>query len=185
MGRRVKTILISVVLIVGAGYAGLVGYILKTNPITFLIINASDGENKFIPQPFYEYALIHFRGDKKDVADLVYYGGLNFILRTKDVAQRDRLMKFFIARGLGVNDIIDDHGLTMLHSSILGNEIEHVQYLLSLGADPMVRDTKWNLTALEYLEFIDEKSKARKLGIDRSEIKSMLLEYHKKMNEAE
>lgn len=153
-------------------------YAVKTFSISELVICASTNEAFYIPESVCEYYLINYRGNKDDIKKLENGAGLSFVANIKDPIKRYKFLNYFISKGLNINGASKIDGLTPLHSAILLNDPDLVQYLLSKGADPLKTEHNNGMTAYEYIEFI--VSKDTKNLINRDSVKNILSGFHNK-----
>jgi len=167
-----KKYLISLAAAISVCMMSLIIYAMETFSIEELIICSTSSEATFIPQDVCEFYLTHYRADEDDIHDLTQGAGLSFVAATENHKKRYRLLDYFLAKGLDVNSISQNDGLTPLHSAILLNDVELVQYYLSKGADPLKVDRDNRMTAYQYVDFLIAKSKDD--NNSRIKIKEML-----------
>jgi len=170
-----KKIILSLTLLIGISYTALTGYAITQMTITELVICANENKAFYIPQMSCRAYLFKFRGTPDDIQDLKQHTGLDFVLGVSDKENRDKMIRFFIGKGMDINDRVDRHGNTAMHNAVLTNNAEHVEYLLSLGADPLATETDYNLNVYDYLDFIEKKSEGK--NIDRNAVRELLLHF--------
>ncbi|MBN4080607.1 ankyrin repeat domain-containing protein [Beggiatoa alba] len=173
-----KKFVISFFIIASISITGTMTYAIKTLTINELIICTSNNEAFYIPQAVCEYYLINYRGSKEDIHDLENGNGLSFVANIDDLDKRYKLMDYFISKGLDVNGVSKIDGLTPLHSAILLNDPDLVQYLLSKRADPLTAERNNGMTAYKYVDFIISKD-SKKL-FNRDDVRNTLLKFRNK-----
>jgi ankyrin repeat protein len=109
-----------------------------------------------------------------EVKELNALTGAYFAVQLKDKAQAEKMLKFFLSRGVDINSVdtkITNAGLTALHNAVYANEPKEVELLLAHGARTEVRSHK-NQTPLELawaLQYLQPQQ-------DRSRIIQLLAE---------
>ncbi len=153
-------------------YIGLVGYFLNTIEIQYLLIY-SGGEVK-VAIPFGQKVclayLYNMRGDKQDIEALQNEVGATSILSSAPPSEREKMLKWFLSKGLNINSIGFDKS-TALHRAVIFNAPEDVQLLLNNGASLSQKDTRLNMTPLEFAYLLQKKGAIKR---DYSKVISLL-----------
>lgn len=181
----IKKILVSLIILVSIGYVSLVGIFLSNEKVTDLVLCSLNDDVVYLPESVCSIYLVKMRSDPEDLAQLESNGGVKFILsalpnyelggKSKTESEKANkearmLVDHFLAQGLDINQISENDGLTALHSEILLNRLEWVQYLLKKGASLKKKDKRFNLTPLEFAKLLQQKNP----NTDRSRIITLL-----------
>ena len=155
-----------------AGLLGLMAYDVSHMNSETIILCASNEGGILIPGKACEYYMFNHRAIKNDIDELASGAGLSFILSGHNNEKKYQIAEFFIANGLDVNGInhYGDYNLTPLHSAVLLNDIEMVQFLLKHNADVNIKPPSINMTPLEFALSLQEKEPS----VDRSKIQQVL-----------
>jgi len=170
-----KKIILIVVLVMGFSYVSFTVYAIATLPMPYLLGCANPNKAYYLPESACRFYLFNFRGTAEDIYQIRRYKGLTFVLNTTKDGDYDRFVKFFISKGMDINEPSDDNGFTPLHHAVLMNYPKRVKYLLSMGADPLIKATSPHLNTYGFYTLLEEKSKDQ--GIDRSEVRDILQQY--------
>jgi len=148
----------------------------------FLLISLSDGDiedvvvcstgsgSHYIPTAVCKYYLYNFRADANDIQYLQNRSGLNFIINMADVKDKNKLLSFFLSKGLDINKQSNIDGFPPLHAAILLNDVKSVSFLLKNGVSLTTVDKKRNLTPLEFSMLLKENNPK----VDRSAVMALL-----------
>lgn len=156
-----KKIIMSIVVLIFTGLLGFFSYALTSQNIEQLLVCTSSA---YAPVNLIcrEY-LLNFRGTPADI-NLLHKGiGASFILNSDlDFQKKKETLEYLISKGLDINHL-DMHRSFPLHNAVLINSAEAVEFLLSHGADPTVKDMRPNsgLTPIELALKIEATKKDR------------------------
>lgn len=145
-----KTITASIVGFLLFVYIGLSTYAISTQGIEDLLLCADRGGLKipFSKQLCRKY-LLNFRGSREDIDTLQQGIGALFVTQGESTtSERTELLKFLVGKGLDVNRAGMDR-LLPLHGAVLANSADEVKILLGNGANPALKDNRFELTPLE------------------------------------
>ncbi len=145
-----KTITVSFVGFLLFVYIGLSTYAISTQGIEDLLLCADRGGLKipFSKQLCRKY-LFNFRGSREDVDTLQQGVGALFVTQGESTtSERTELLKFLVGKGLDVNRAGMDRILP-LHGAVLANSADEVKILLGNGANPALKDNRFELAPLE------------------------------------
>ena len=131
-------------------YVGLAVYVLQTAEIEELMVSTSPGAVHIPPKVVREW-IFAFRGAAEDVERFHASIGIAWIFASPR-QDWDKMASFWLGKGVDINHRDPRTLLTALQGTALAGESEQVEFLLKLGADPMVRDPKRGFTALELAE---------------------------------
>lgn len=151
-------------------------YLLTSQDIESLLVCSTSQSTRPWAKTVCQYYLFHYRGTKKDIAELEKGAGLSFVL------DDDReYANFLIQKGIDINKVSPTTGATPLLTAVVENDPTLVKYLLEKGADINVKGydklLPHAMTPLELVEYLASKNPQ----VDRSEIKN-LLETSKHLN---
>lgn len=173
MGLEMKKALIaSVIGFLLFGYVGLSINAVAKQGIEQLLICADRGGLKI---PFSKYLcreyLFAFRGSTKDI-DALHQGiGASFAIQGESAtSEREEILRFLIGKGLDVNRFDKDQ-LLPLHGAVLANSADEIKMLLQNGANPVLKDNTFGLTALGLALKLQSEDK---LPNDRNAVISLL-----------
>jgi hypothetical protein len=166
---RSKRWLAGSILAIVACCIGLGIYFLNSLNIEELIL-CSDGRGYCFPRTLCREYLYTFRGTPGDIAMLNDSIGLQWVLNYEHKDERRRLFDFLLKRGIDVNGQDPNTGMTALHASILVNDPQMVEWLLSVGARLDIKDNRLNLTPIQLIRLLVSREKQP----DRSEIMRIL-----------
>jgi hypothetical protein len=137
-------------------------YALFHTPLSTLIVCA-DGEGVGGPlQWACRQGIYAVRVNATDVAELNRSAGARLAVQMNDKAEAEKLLRFFVARGVDINsaDTVYTHsGLTALHAAVLTNAPAEVRLLIATGAKTDVRD-KQGRTPMVLAKFLQERRPA-------------------------
>ena len=131
-------------------YLGLSIYVISMQGIEDLLLCADRGGVKvpFSKQLCRKY-LLNFRGSTEDINTLQQGIGALFVTQGESTTfERTELLRFLIGKGLEVNRAGMDR-LLPLHGAVLANSADEVKILLGNGANPTLKDNRFELTPLE------------------------------------
>lgn len=172
-GRNMKTkisyLLVSSALFI---YAVLSGYVIISQDIHDVLACADEGTLRipFAKQICRTY-LVNFRGDENDIRILQKTGGAALVTNGKStISQKKEILQFLISKGLDINGP-DESGITPLQGAVLQNSVETATMLLSLGANPLLKGSRIDLTPLDLA--IKLKSKQGITQINKKLIKTL------------
>jgi len=151
-------------------YFSFVIYICSTISIANLIeINIV--RPTIVPPFLSEFIMFEFRCNRNDIIELkANDGGLNYVISALSDSglsneKKEKYIRFFISKGLGVNDVSAFDGFRPLHAAVIVGKADLVQMLLSNGADPLLRSKSSigfkNMTPLEVTESMKKKNPQR------------------------
>ena len=146
-----KKALISIIGVIFVGYISLSTYAITTLNIEELLVCTDSDRIYKIPfaKSICRGYLFTFRGSQQDIADLHQGVGASFVLNGYSTApEREQVLKYLISKGLDVNHL-DRHMFLPLHGAVLSNSADEVGILLRNGANPNLKDKKYELTPLE------------------------------------
>lgn len=141
-------------------------YSMTKGNIEDIVICTVNNESHYIPTSVCEYYLFVFRGTREDIAYLDHRSGIAFLFNIPDKDKRNKLLSYFVSKGISLNKPSSIDGYPPLHAAIINNDSWLVKYLLENGADPSRKDSNQNLTAKEFTEYLGRKNPA----VDRSAI---------------
>ncbi len=172
----IKKILLALVIILPVTWISLAIYVMVTDDLEGLMICSTTDYSR-IPKSVCEYYTLHFRGTKKDIAQLEKGIGISFVFG--DEKMRAKFLSFLLDKGANINLISPLDGMTPLHSAVLDNDPELVKFLLDRGADPTIRKGKGFSSASKVdnmtpLEMLDKMAELRPEMTDRSKVKQIL-----------
>lgn len=153
-------------------YIGLSTYAISTQGIEDLLVCADRGGLKipFSKQLCREY-LLNFRGSREDIDTLQQGIGALFVTQGESTTSaRTELLKFLVGKGLDVNRAGMDR-LLPLHGAVLSNSADEVKILLDNGANPALKDSRFELTPLELALKLESEDKTSN---DRSAVIAIL-----------
>lgn len=143
------------------GYIGLSVYIIVNQGIEELLICSDKGGLKipFSKQVCRKY-LLTVRGTQKDIKILQQGVGASFVVQGEaSLIEREEILKYLISKGLDINQI-DIHALSPLQGAILANSTEEIEILLRNGANPNLKENKFQLTPLELALKLQSENKS-------------------------
>ena len=93
--------------------------------------------------------MLSFRGSSADI-DTLHQGIVALFVTQGEstTSERTELLEFLVGKGLDVNRAVMDK-LLPLHGAVLANSAGEVKILLSTGANPALKDNRFELTPLE------------------------------------
>ncbi len=151
-----KKVVVSIVFIIIVFFASVISS-LNNYDIEEVVICSVNDESHLIPSKVCELYLYEYRGTKDDIVQLKEGSGLSFVFDVVNKKKRRNLLDYFLLKGSDINGISKVDGLTPLHASILLNDIELLDYLLTNNADPLVKDRVNSLTSKQFLELLIKK----------------------------
>jgi hypothetical protein len=116
-----------------------------------LIMGCADDSSRPAVQWVCKKNIYLLRVTPDEVKELNTLAGAYFAVQLKDKADAEKMLKFFLSRGVDINSVdtkITNAGLTALHNAVYANEPNEVELLLAYGAKTEVRSHK-NQTPLE------------------------------------
>ena len=170
MGVTMKKIILALVIVIPLLVVGLGFFSMSTGNIEDIVICSTNDESHYIPSSVCEYYLLHYRLTKEDIRFLEARSGLAFLFEISDRSRRDRLLKYFVAKGVSTSKPSAVDGYPPLHAAIINNDPELVEFLLANGANPGQKDENRQQTAREFVDFLGRTNSAA----DRSAIKELL-----------
>jgi len=169
MGLVMKKAILSVIILLVLGIG--VMFISMSKGDIEDVIACSLGEGThYIPESLCKYYLYNYRANDSDINYLQMRSGLNFIVNILNVKERNKLLKYFISKGLDINKQSNVDGFTPIHAAILLNDEKLVSFLLANGASLSVVDKTYMLTPIQFVKLLIEK----KPSIDRNAVLALL-----------
>lgn len=155
-----KNIFLSIIVCLVSAYIGLSAYAIANQNIEQLLVCADKGGMK-IPLSKYlcKKYLLTFRGTSKDIDVLQHGIGALFVVEGESTAsQRNTILRHLVSSGLDVN-AIDKNQLRPLHGAVLNGSVVEVELLLRNGANPFLKDERFDFTPLELAIYIKNKNR--------------------------
>ncbi len=164
-----KTIL-SLLVIIPLSVIGLVIYAMSTDDIEGIVICATNDDTHYIPSSLCEFYLLNYRLTEEDIEFIEGRSGLSFLFEIQDKNKRYNLVKYFISKGVSINKPSTIDGYPPLHAAIINNDPDLVKLLLNNGANIKQKDSSYNLTPEEFINFLLQKQPS----IDRRPINKII-----------
>lgn len=136
------TLVMTAALLVIAGLLGVLGYQLSRAPILQLLVQMNPQESSPVLAWASRTALYAFHPTEEEVNELNREAGARYAATFPDPEEAAKLLTHFVSRGVRIDSVDEstELRLTALHSAALNPNPAPVQLLLSLRADPDVRD---------------------------------------------
>lgn len=159
-----KKMLVVLVFILAA-YVTLAGVFLQHHSTLELVRCGVRSQVAYIPSQLCRVYLYDIRNKETDIEQLKRHGGIKYILgvasqvnadyqKRNEQATTDKnakaLLHYYLGKGLDINQVGHDDGMTALQREAIMNKPVWVKYLVDHGADLTIRDKHHQLTALEY-----------------------------------
>jgi len=132
------------------------------------LVECSQGEYHLfmVSQRLCRAYLFSLRGTRDDVAVINHDGSLVGLLSPASEEERSQLLEFLLENGVDINGLDERAGFSPLHTAVLDNNLEVAKLLLLHGANPLTKDKKRGLTALEFaLQLKDKPDQPDRTGI--------------------
>ena len=164
-----KKVIITISLVIPVLLVASLLYLLTSQDIESLLVCSTSQETHSWARKTCQYYLFHYRGTKKDIAELEKGTGLSFVLD-----DNLKYADFLIRKGININKVSPVTGVTPLFAAVVENNPKLVKYLLDNGAEITVKgDDKLlphAMTPLELVNYLIQKNP----NINRSAVKSLL-----------
>lgn len=170
MGLIMKKYIFLIILITSLLIACLGFYSILKGDIEDIVICSVNGESHYIPSNLCEYYLLNYRVTREDIKYLESRSGIAFLFGIPNKDKRNKLLRYFISKGVSIDNPSAIDGYPPLHAAIIYNDRWLVKFLLENGANSKQKDNNHKLAPKEFVEFLNHENPS----IDRSEILSLL-----------
>ena len=167
---RAKKTIVGAAALIFFSLAGIYGYFVFSTLTNFeFLLICSQGKESLIPKSACQAYLFRFGGSPKDIAQINRGIGTMWALSAEDKDDRIALFQFLLKKGININGLDERSGVSALHATVIDNDPEAVELLLTNGADPTIKDKNGGKTPLDFA--LDRQGKPgqpdRTLVIDR------------------
>lgn len=146
LGKIIILLICITLVLLGSGLL----YFASSLPMNTLITETITSGNDPLKQNFCKWALFTFHKEHQDIQELEEQVGLNFVIAYQEPICLE-IFVWLLDNGADINAVSPLDNLTPLHASLLYNNMELVELIMARGADPSVREKRYNMTACEFL----------------------------------